>query len=308
MIEQLREAYRDVVELGHGREGVRFSAVANDGTPVVGLALAPDVGARIESHDRFAAALQRAASVHHMALAGPVTWGALSDGTLHCAYPQIDSRDVAPGSLSPAMVAAIGVQIARALGTCHGSGLVHGAISTKRIILPEGRGAMLGDFGLFAALCDGGLEPKEATALLVPSGYASPEALLGSAPDARSDIYSLGACLYELLTGKPPYGGRMTSYVLASVLSEAEEPAPTEPASAVTRRSQSNLVVDALVRAIEQAPEDRWPNAEGFASALASSVSTGEMAAVSGSKRRAGCLPAAAAILGIAGLVVALVR
>ena len=298
----LREAYRDLTELDRRREGIRFSATLLDGTPVIALAIAPEVGAQIVSHDRFAAEFERAASVHHEGLVPPVAWGSLSDGTLHCSYSRLEVQELVPGSLSPASVAGIGVQVARAVGAIHESRLTHGAVSSARIVMTGERSAKLGDFGLFAALSEGGLGPHATTALLNDLAYNSPESQLGKLPDERTDIYSLGASLYELLTGKPPYGGRTTTYVLASVLSDEGEDSKDDLPSPV---------VDALVRAIERAPEDRWPSAAAFAAALATGAAgAGATATVAAAKGRRGCLPAASAalVLIVAGLVGALLR
>jgi len=293
----LGEAYHDLTEIDRRREGIRFSATLPDGTPVVALAIAPEVGARIVSHDRFAAELERAAAVHHEGLVPPVAWGSLRDGTLHCSYARLEPQELVPGSLPPATVAHIGVQLARALGAIHVSGLTHGAITSARIIV-TGERARLSDFGLFAALSEGGLGALDTAALLSDPGYSSPEAQLGKSPDQRSDIYSLGASLYTLLTGKPPYGGRMTSYVLASVLTdEALESNDHTP----------RPVIDALVRAIERAPEDRWPSAAALATALAIGAPSVEARAAPGAKSRRGCLPAAALVLMMAGIVGAVV-
>lgn len=297
----LREAYRDLAEIDRRREGTRFSATLPDGTPVIALAIAPEVGARVASHDRFAAEFQRAAAVHHEAIVPPLAWGSLGDGTLHCAYARLESEALVPGSLPPAAVARIGVQISRALSTTHASGLMHGAINSSRILLTRERGAQLTDFGLFSALSEGGLGPQATAALLNDPPYSSPEVQLGKTPDVGADIYSLGASLYELLTGKPPYGGRTTTYVLASVLSDETEESKDDLPSPV---------VDALVRAIERAPEDRWPSAAAFAAALASGATTSEAPALA-AKGRGGCLPATAAsatALVLAGLLGAAAR
>lgn len=296
----LGEAYHDLTEIDRRREGVWFSATLPDGTPVVALAIAPEVGPQIVSHDRFAAEFQHAAAVHHEALVPPVAWGSLSDGTLHCSYARLEPQELVPGSLPPATVASIGMQIARALGAIHASGLTHGAISSPRIIV-TGQRARLSDFGLFAALSQGGLGDLATTTLLNDPGFSSPEGQLGKTPDQRSDIYSLGASLYALLTGKPPYGGRETSYVVASVLSEEAVESSDDSA---------NPVIDALVRAIERAPEDRWPSATAFATALASGATSRKPQVSPGAKARRGCLPAAAAalVLVMAGVVGAAVN
>lgn len=124
--------------------------------------------------------------------------------------------------------------------------------------------------------------------------------LSGNVPDEQSDIYSMGAVLYELLTGKPPYGGRTTSYVLASVLSDdAESDVASEVASPI---------IDALIRAIERAPDDRWPNAAAFAGALEDDIAAGKGSGAAASRR--GCLtPAlgAGVVVGaITGLIAAI--
>src|SRR5688572_22687673 len=126
MTDALREAYGDLSEIDRRREGIRFAATLPDGTLVVALALAPEVSARIVSQDRFDAEFQRAASVHHEGLVPPVAWGALSDGTLHCAYARVDSQEIVPGSLTPPIVASTGMRVARALGATHGAGVLHG--------------------------------------------------------------------------------------------------------------------------------------------------------------------------------------
>jgi eukaryotic-like serine/threonine-protein kinase len=291
----LGEAYRDLSEIDRRREGVRFTATLPDGMAVVALAIAPDVAERVSSHDRFATEFERAASMHHEGLVPPVAWGSLSDGSLHCAYARVRPQEVLSGSLPPATVGRIGVQIARALAAAHGAGVVHGAICTSRIVTTGDR-AQLSDVGLYGALSEGGLGSQATAALLNDAPYTSPEVQLGQPPDARADIYSLGASLYELLTGKPPYGGRTTAYVLASVLSDEAED---------TGSSVVSPVVEALIRAIEQAPEDRWPSAAAFAAALSAGVPPVEVANEPAKARR-GCLPVAAVagfLLVVAGLL-----
>jgi len=284
----LRDQYRDLSELDRRPEGIRYVASLPDGTPVVALAIAEDVAARIRHPGRFIAAFDRAAAVHHEAIVPLLAWGQAANGTLHCAYARLEPERVSPGSLSPSEVATIGMRLARALSTVHGAGLVHGAITPDCTLLTSDRGAQLGALGLFAALSDGGLGVQEATALLSEPAYASPESQTGRTPDERSDVYSLGAALYELLTGKPPYGGRTTSYVMAAVLGDAAE---AEAQDALVRP-----VVEALVRAIEHAPDDRWPSATAFAHALAAGVSSRDGPALASERRARGCLSASAAL------------
>ena len=288
----LDEAYRDLTEVDRRREGTRYNATLPDGTPVVVLAIAPDVASRISSPDRFAAEFERAAALHSEGIVPPLAWGTLADGTLHCAYARLDREPLLPGTIPHAAIAAMGVQLAKALSATRAERMSHGAISVGRIVMTPGRGAQLIDFGLFAALSEGGLGPQGASALLSDPAYVSPEVQSGQSPDERSDIFSLGASLYEFLTGKAPFGGRTTTYVMASVLTEDPETSP----------EAASPVVEALVRAIERAPEDRWPTAAAFATALSAGLRAD--AEVESAKPRRGCMPAAAAILlSLAGVI-----
>lgn len=290
----LSEAYRDLTEIDRRREGVRYNATLPDGTPVVALVIAPEVAGQVTAHDRFAAEFERAASLHHEGIVPPLAWGSLTDGTLHCAYARLERQDLVPGSVPHATIATMGAQLGRALSVARDERLAHGAISVGRIVMTQGRGAQLIDFGLFAALSEGGMGAKATSALLSDPAYVSPEVLAGGKPDERSDIYSLGASLYELLTGKAPFGGRTTTLVMASVLTEDPDTAP----------AAISPVVEALVRAIERAPEDRWPSGTAFATALAAGLPS-ETSARTVSRR--GCLPTAAAAVLLGASAIGLV-
>ena len=265
----LRETYRDLVPLDQQPEGKRFTATLSDGTPVLAIAIAERLASRMGSAERFDAAFARAAALRHETVASPLQWGVTSEGIAHCAYSLGQRIGLVPGEQSPSDVAILGVQTARALAAIHGAGLVHGAIVTEALMQTADRGAQLGRFGLFGALCDGGLGVQGAALGLSDPAYVAPEVQMGRAPDERSDIFSLGASLYELLTGKPPYGGRTTSFVMASVLTRPDGGERSSGALA-------GPVVDALLRAIERAPDDRWPSADAFAQALTVGAVSGE--------------------------------
>lgn len=296
----LREHYHDLREIERRPEGIRYSATLSDGTPVVALAIAPGIADRMRHPERFITAMERSAAVHHEALPRPLAWGRVSDGRLHCAYARIDRIEIVPGALPPSDVAVIGVQLARALTAAHNAGLVHGAITTASIFQSRELGTQLNDFGLFAALNEGGLGVQGTALLLSDPAYVSPEAHMGKAPDERSDIFSLGASLFELLTGKPPYGGRTTSFVMAAVLSDQTGASPA------SNDAIAGPVIDALLRAIERAPDDRWPNAVAFASALSASATNAEMTAARPADKGRGCLPAAAGATVACGIAMAL--
>jgi serine/threonine protein kinase len=287
-------AYRDLVETAREPDGARYSGVLDDGTPVDVIRLAPELSAAVRDEAKFFETLERAALVRHPALGSPLVWGLNQDGSLHLAYFRTGAEPV-PSGLSSTDVAQLGLELLRALDVVHATGLAHGAIAPRRVL----RGAktvMLTEFGLLPALIAGGVDVRSAVAATSEPAYVCPEVQHGGVPDERSDLFALGAVLYETLTGKPPFGGRTTAYVLASVLADEQDGNAERAAN-----ESGNPVVDALLRAIERAPDDRWPSARAFAQALTTAVSPqpGENASP---PARPGCLPAAAAVVAAIGL------
>jgi serine/threonine-protein kinase len=135
--------------------------------------------------------------------------------------------------------------------------------------------------GLFAALRAAGITAIDIAHLLGFGSYLAPELRAGNGEGVRSDVFSLGATLYEALTGRPPFGGRTTSTVMAAVL--ADDGQPREQTGPGQLRS-------AILRAIERDPDDRWPDAARFREALEPVAAP---ALVAPTKRR-GCLGGAA--------------
>lgn len=192
------------------------------------------------------------------------------------AQPVAALRDRPP--LASADVAAIGIAAANALA---GRGAPHGGLHAATIHW-DGSGIRIADAGVVPLLMAAG-PPASGGA----PGSLPPELAGGGPPSELADMYSLGAILYELLTGTPPFGGRTTSTVMASVLAD-------EPRSAGASGARApGYVVDAILRAIEKAPADRWPSLEAFASALGGGrPTTPPGAAEPVRRRRLGCLPA----------------
>lgn len=290
-LDELRDAYGDLSETIRAPDGVRCRGLLQDGTPVDVVALAPALSAIVTDATRFFETLERASVVRHTALASPLFWGRGRLGTLHVAYGRVAAEPL-ESPASTTSVAAAGVELLDALATVHAAGLSHGAITPRRIVRGR-RGALLTEFGILPALLAGGVNAGRATQLCSEPPYLSPEAQGGAVPDEQSDIFAMGAVLYEVLTGKPPFGGRTTSYVLASVLADEDDGAgATETA---------NPVVDALLRAIERQPEDRWPSARAFSQALAAGMPrAADTARAAPATGKRGCAPVAAAAIGVA--------
>jgi hypothetical protein len=197
---------------------------------------------------------------------------------------------------------AITKQIAGALDYAHRQGVVHRDIKPENILLHEGE-AMLADFGIALAVKEAGGNRLTETGLsLGTPQYMSPEQATGDRSiDARSDVYSLAAVLYEMLAGEPPLSGPTVQAIIAKLLTER----PTH--LAVVRDTVPQGVDAAVAKALSKVPADRFADAAAFARALEGAATTGVTAAAaapaSGSRRLAYALAiGGVAVLGAIGV------
>jgi eukaryotic-like serine/threonine-protein kinase len=154
-------------------------------------------------------------------------------------------------------------EVADALGYAHAEGIVHRDIRPENILLESGH-ALVADFGIARALETAGGERLSGSGVVlgVPA-YVSPEQAGGKGEiDGRSDIYSLGSVLFEMLTGMPPFTGATRGAVLARVMADAVPPLRTACPSATP------AIERAVLKALAKRPGDRFANALDFAAAL----------------------------------------
>jgi tetratricopeptide (TPR) repeat protein len=158
---------------------------------------------------------------------------------------------------------AITRQVASALDYAHRQGVIHRDIKPENILLHEGE-AMLADFGIARAVQEAGGPRLTATGVSIGTPqYMSPEQTTGERSiGARSDVYSLGAVLYEMLTGEAPHAGATAQAVIAKVLTERPTPIRT------LRHSVPEHIENAVARALAKAPADRFASAGELVRAL----------------------------------------
>jgi serine/threonine protein kinase len=158
--------------------------------------------------------------------------------------------------------------IARAIHHAHEQGILHRDLKPANIMVDSAGAPHVMDFGLAKNLRDDGAGLTSAHSVVGTPVYMSPEQAQGSRDiDRRSDVYSLGAMLYEMLTGQPPFRGKSAVETLLKTLGE-----PLRPPSAVVRPGQPAAIdrtIEAIcLRALAKHRSDRHPTALDFAADL----------------------------------------
>jgi serine/threonine protein kinase/tetratricopeptide (TPR) repeat protein len=156
--------------------------------------------------------------------------------------------------------------VADALAYAHGQGIIHRDIKPENILLSAGH-PILADFGIARVIDLAGVRQVTRTGMGSPGtpAYMSPEQLMGDKElDGRSDTYSLGCVLFEMLTGRPPFSGKE-----GFVKRFTEAP----PSPSTVRKDLPSWMDDVVATALARAPNDRYQTAHEFLSALSPGVS-----------------------------------
>jgi serine/threonine-protein kinase len=270
LLARLKDALRDryVVEREAGRGGMATVFLARDrklGREVAIKVLSPTVMTSVAG-ERFLREIRITAQLQHPNILPLIDSGDAA-GLLYSVMPFVDGESLRERLLNGALpvneALLLGREVAEALEYAHRRGIVHRDVKPENILLSNGH-AVVADFGIARAI--GLASGNSLTARGLPIGtaaYMSPEqAQGGGGGDPRSDVYSAGCVLYEMLTGKMAFGGANLREVLA------KQAAGTPTPIAELQPLLTPAVTSIVNRAIARRPEDRYQNAGDLAADL----------------------------------------
>src|SRR5271156_7040661 len=212
---------------------------------------------------RFRREAQNAAALNHPAIVAVYDTGEADTAAGPLPYIVMEYvngvtlRDIVhtDGPMTPTRAIEVIADACQALNFSHQHGIIHRDVKPANIMISTTNAVKVMDFGIARALSDGGVSVTQTAAVIGTAQYLSPEQARGDSVDARSDVYSLGCVLYEMLTGEPPFVG--DSPVAVAYQHVREDPVPP------SRRYEGiSADLDAVVlKALTKNPENRYQTA-----------------------------------------------
>jgi TolB-like protein/tetratricopeptide (TPR) repeat protein len=267
-------AGRYVIERELGRGGMATVYLARDlqhERPVAIKVLHPELAASLGA-ERFQREIRLAAKLQHPHILGVYDSGSVGE-YLWFSMPFVEGESLRDrltreGQLTIPEAVRITREAALALDFAHRHGVVHRDIKPENILLIDGQ-AMVADFGIARALQSGDESLTQTGMSIGTPAYMSPEQASGERNvDARTDVYSLGCVLYEMLAGEPPFAGPTAQAVIMRVMTEN-----ARSLSAV-RSTVTPQLAATIVQAMAKSPADRFSTSAEFARALESAAVT----------------------------------
>jgi beta-lactam-binding protein with PASTA domain len=212
---------------------------------------------------RFRREAQNAAALNHPAIVAVYDTGEADTAAGPLPYIVMEYvngvtlRDIVhtDGPLPPTRAIEIIADACQALNFSHQHGIIHRDVKPANIMISTTNAVKVMDFGIARALADGGNSVTQTAAVIGTAQYLSPEQARGDPVDARSDVYSLGCVLYEMLTGEPPFVG--DSPVAVAYQHVREDPVPPS-----RRHEGISADLDAVIlKALAKNPENRYQTA-----------------------------------------------
>ncbi|HZS04288.1 MAG TPA: protein kinase [Blastocatellia bacterium] len=271
--------YRVDAKLGEGGMGAVYRATRlNIGDSVAVKVLHPGQLASSQGAERFRREAQAAARLKHPNAVTIHDFG-ISGGLLYLVMELVEGQSLhsliqQQGPLSPQITAEIMIQVCYAIDEAHQLGIVHRDIKPDNIMVnfTSGRRRVkVLDFGIAKMLNltmsgDGGGTLTQAGSVIGTPHYMSPEQCLGEELDGRSDIYSLGVVMYEMLAGAPPFNSPTMRSVIAQHISQA--PPPLRSINPAIPPAVEAVVMQAMQKEREDRPQRASLLAQGLIEAL----------------------------------------
>ena len=263
----LADRYEIERELGHGAMATVYLARdLKHNREVAVKVLIADLGFAL-GPERFRREIDLASHLSHPHIL-PIYDSGEADGELYYVMPYVAGESLRARlnrerQLPLDEALRITCEVASALDHSHRHGIIHRDIKPENILLEDGQ-ALVADFGIARAVSAVGEGKLTSTGVsLGTPTYMSPEQGMADPNlDGRSDIYSLGCVLYEMLAGQPPFTGRTTQALIA------RHSLDQVPSLSVVRSTIPEDVEDAVLKSLEKVPADRFATAAEFAAAL----------------------------------------
>ncbi len=266
MIGSIVSHYQIEEEIGRGGMGVVYRARDVRLDRAVALKfLSSNVTHDLEACERFEREARTAARTEHPNVCGIYDIGKTEDGKRFIAMPFYKGPSLATvigaGPMDPTVAVSIARQVASGLASVHARDIIHRDIKPGNIIMGDDGHPRIVDFGIAKVVGSHTLTFDGST--LGTFAYMSPEQIRGEDPDPRTDVWSLGAVLYEMLTGRRPFAGDYPEAMMYAVLNE--EPAPLSEARADLPKGLEAIVL----RCLAKDRSERYPSMVELESDLA---------------------------------------